>query len=86
MLIARVAAAIAGLALSSLSAFGESPQIAAVSGRDALALHDLASGACVPFTCISARRSAAGSMPSFSTMEMNGAHPRVSVQRIRRCC
>jgi YVTN family beta-propeller protein len=45
MLIARVAAAIAGLALSSLSAFGESPQIAAVSGRDALALHDLATGA-----------------------------------------
>ena len=33
------------LALSSLGAFGESPQVAAVSGRDQLALHDLATGA-----------------------------------------
>jgi YVTN family beta-propeller protein len=45
MLIARVAGAIAAIALSSLSAFGESPQIVAVSGRDQLALHDLATGA-----------------------------------------
>ena len=45
MLIARVAGAIAAIALSSLAAFGESPQIAAVSGRDQLALHDLATGA-----------------------------------------
>jgi YVTN family beta-propeller protein len=45
MLIARVAGACAALALSSLAAFGESPQIAAVSGRDQLALHDLATGA-----------------------------------------
>src|SRR5258707_247938 len=30
---------------SSLGAFGESPQVAAVSGRDQLALHDLATGA-----------------------------------------
>src|SRR5262245_45442530 len=45
MLIARVAGAIAAIALSSLNAFGESPQIAAVSGRDQLALHDLATGA-----------------------------------------
>jgi YVTN family beta-propeller protein len=45
MLIARVAAAIAAIALSSLGGFAESPQIAAVSGRDQLALHDLATGA-----------------------------------------
>jgi YVTN family beta-propeller protein len=45
MLIARAAGAIAAIALSSLDAFGESPQIAAVSGRDQLALHDLATGA-----------------------------------------
>jgi YVTN family beta-propeller protein len=45
MLIARAAAAIAAIALSSLGAFGESPQVAAVSGRDQLALHDLATGA-----------------------------------------
>src|SRR5215831_4573318 len=45
MLIVRVAGAIAAIALSSLSAFGESPQIAAVSGRDQLALQDLATGA-----------------------------------------
>jgi YVTN family beta-propeller protein len=45
MFIARVAAAIAAIALSSLGAFAESPQIAAVSGRDQLALHDLATGA-----------------------------------------
>jgi hypothetical protein len=44
MLIAQVAGAIAAIALSSLNAFGESPQIAAVSGRDQLALHDLATG------------------------------------------
>ena len=45
MLVARVAGASAVLALSSLGAFGETPQIAAVSGRDQLALHDLATGA-----------------------------------------
>jgi YVTN family beta-propeller protein len=45
MLIARVAGASAVLALSSLNAFGESPQIVAVSGRDQLALYDLATGA-----------------------------------------
>jgi YVTN family beta-propeller protein len=45
MLIARAAGAIAAIALSSLGAFGESPQVAAVSGRDQLALHDLATGA-----------------------------------------
>src|SRR5215813_9182691 len=45
MLIARVAVACAAIPLTSLAAFGESPQIAAVSGRDQLALHDLATGA-----------------------------------------
>ena len=45
MRVAQVAGAIAALALSSLAAFGESPQVAAVSGRDQLALHDLATGA-----------------------------------------
>src|SRR5262245_28582989 len=45
MLIARVAGTCAALTLSSLAGFGESPQIAAVSGRDQLALHDLATGA-----------------------------------------
>jgi YVTN family beta-propeller protein len=45
MLIARAAAANGAIALSSLNAFGESPQVAAVSGRDQLALHDLATGA-----------------------------------------
>jgi YVTN family beta-propeller protein len=45
MLIARATGAIAAIALSSLGAFGESPQVAAVSGRDQLALHDLATGA-----------------------------------------
>jgi YVTN family beta-propeller protein len=45
MLIVRVAGAIAAIALSSLAAFGVSPQIVAVSGRDQLALHDLATGA-----------------------------------------
>ncbi len=45
MLIVRVAAASLAIALSSLDAFGEPPQIAAVSGRDQLALHDLATGA-----------------------------------------
>jgi YVTN family beta-propeller protein len=45
MFVARVAGAIAAIALSSLEAFGESPQIVAVSGRDQLALHDLATGA-----------------------------------------
>ncbi len=44
MRIARVVAASAAIALSSLDAFGESPQIAAVSGRDQLALYDLATG------------------------------------------
>jgi YVTN family beta-propeller protein len=45
MLIARAAGAIAAIALSSLGAFGESPRVAAVSGRDQLVLHDLATGA-----------------------------------------
>jgi YVTN family beta-propeller protein len=45
MLIVRMAAASAAIALSSLNAFGEPPQIVAVSGRDQLALHDLATGA-----------------------------------------
>ena len=44
MHIARVAAASAAIALSALDAFGEPPQIAAVSGRDQLALYDLANG------------------------------------------
>jgi YVTN family beta-propeller protein len=44
MHIARVAAASAAIALSALDAFGEPPQIAAVSGRDQLALYDLATG------------------------------------------
>ena len=44
MRIARVIAASAAIALSSVDAFGESPQIAAVSGRDQLALYDLATG------------------------------------------
>jgi YVTN family beta-propeller protein len=44
MHIARVVAASAAIALSALDAFGESPQIAAVSGRDQLALFDLANG------------------------------------------
>src|SRR5215813_2540854 len=43
MFIARVTGA--AIALSSLNAFAQSPQIAAVSGRDQLALHDLATGA-----------------------------------------
>jgi YVTN family beta-propeller protein len=45
MLIVRVAVASLVIALLSLDAFGESPQIVAVSGRDQLALHDLATGA-----------------------------------------
>jgi len=45
MLIVRVAAACLAIALSSSDAFPESPQIVAVSGRDQLALHDLATGA-----------------------------------------
>jgi hypothetical protein len=45
MLIDRVAGASLAIALSSLNAFAESPQIAAVSGRDQLALHNLATGA-----------------------------------------
>jgi hypothetical protein len=45
MLITRMVGATAVIALSSLSAFGQSAQIAAVSGRDQLALHDLATGA-----------------------------------------
>ena len=44
MRIARVIAASAAIALSSVDAFAESPQIAAVSGRDQLALYDLATG------------------------------------------
>jgi YVTN family beta-propeller protein len=45
MLIGRVVGASLAIAWSSLDAFGQSPQIAAVSGRDQLALHDLATGA-----------------------------------------
>ena len=48
MRIARVIAASAAIALSSVDAFGESPQIAAVSGRDQLALYDLATGRSSP--------------------------------------
>jgi YVTN family beta-propeller protein len=44
MHIARVVAASAAIALSALDAFGEPPQIVAVSGRDQLALYDLANG------------------------------------------
>lgn len=44
MHIARVVAASAAIALSALDAFGQPPQIAAVSGRDQLALYDLANG------------------------------------------
>src|SRR5919197_4498329 len=44
MHVARVVAASAAIALSTLDAFGEPPQIAAVSGRDQLALYDLANG------------------------------------------
>src|SRR5436309_12730088 len=43
MFIARVTGA--AIALSSLNAFAQSPQIVAVSGRDQFALHDLATGA-----------------------------------------
>jgi hypothetical protein len=43
MLIARVTGAV--IALSSLNAFAEPAQTVAVSGRDQLALHDLATGA-----------------------------------------
>src|SRR5438876_10172719 len=45
MLIVRAGGAGLALALSCLNAFGQTFQIAAVSGRDQLALHDLASGA-----------------------------------------
>src|SRR5262245_18998274 len=45
MLIVRVGGAGLALALSCLNAFGQTSQIAAVSGRDQLALHDLATGA-----------------------------------------
>jgi YVTN family beta-propeller protein len=45
MLMVRVAAASLAIGFSSLHAFGESSQIVAVSGRDQLALHDLATGA-----------------------------------------
>ena len=45
MSIAQVIAASAVLALSCLDALAKAPQIAAVSGRDQLALHDLATGA-----------------------------------------
>jgi YVTN family beta-propeller protein len=44
MRIARLVAASAAIALSTVDAFGEPPQIAAVSGRDQLALYDLANG------------------------------------------
>ena len=48
MRIARVIAASAAIALSSVDAFGESPQIAAVSGRDALAFTILGAGRSSP--------------------------------------
>jgi YVTN family beta-propeller protein len=44
-LTARVAGASAIIALSSFNAFAEPAQIVAISGRDQLALHDLATGA-----------------------------------------
>jgi YVTN family beta-propeller protein len=44
MLIVRIIGAALAAALSCLNAFGQTPQIAAVSGRDQLALHDLATG------------------------------------------
>ena len=139
MRVAQVAGAIAAIALSSLGASGESPQVAAVSGRDQLALHDLATGAeLARFDAAGGssdlialgsgvalsnhtagnevilvdlkRRTEIGRLPSsslggvrpvhmylspakrsgntssFSTTEMNAAHPRASAQRIRRCC
>src|SRR6266478_5170686 len=45
MHLVRVGGAGLALALSCLNAFGQTSQIAAVSGRDQLALHDLATGA-----------------------------------------
>src|SRR6266568_787416 len=45
MLIVRAGGAGLALALSCLNAFGQTSQIAAISGRDELALHDLATGA-----------------------------------------
>ena len=45
MLIVRAGGAGLALALSCLNAYGQTSQIAAVSGRDQLALHDLATGA-----------------------------------------
>jgi hypothetical protein len=45
MLITRIAGASAAIALSSLNAFGQPAQIAAISGRDQLALYDLTTGA-----------------------------------------
>jgi YVTN family beta-propeller protein len=44
MLIVRIIGAALAAALSYLNAFGQTPQVAAVSGRDQLALHDLATG------------------------------------------
>ena len=44
MLIVRVGGAGLALALSCVNAFGQTSQITAVSGRDQLALHDLATG------------------------------------------
>ena len=45
MLVLRVGGAGLAVALSSLHSFGQAPNIAAVSGRDQLALHDLTTGA-----------------------------------------
>src|SRR6516162_753139 len=45
MLIVRLGGAGLALVLSCLNAFGQTSQIAAVSGRDQLALHNLATGA-----------------------------------------
>jgi YVTN family beta-propeller protein len=45
MVVARLAGVILILALSSFTASAEDPQVALVSGRDQLALHDLATGA-----------------------------------------
>jgi hypothetical protein len=44
-LTARVVGASVAIVLSFLYAFAEPPEIVAVSGRDQLALHDLATGA-----------------------------------------
>jgi YVTN family beta-propeller protein len=44
MIVVRISGAALAAGLSCLNAFGQTPQIAAVSGRDQLALHDLVTG------------------------------------------